>query len=47
MASWKYDHNTGLWSTIIKVAGMPVHLVATTFEELWYLIKDMLGRSPL
>ncbi|MCR4559697.1 MAG: hypothetical protein K5685_06425 [Bacteroidales bacterium] len=47
MISWKYSGKTGLWSTVIYIAGAPVKLVALTFEGLWFLIEKILGRNPL
>lgn len=47
MISWKYSGKSGLWSTVIFIAGTPVKLVALTFEGLWTLVVKLLGKNPL
>ena len=46
MISWKKSGKTGLWSTVIYIAGAPIKLVALTFEGLWTLVVKLLGREP-
>lgn len=46
MISWKYSGKTGLWSTVIYIAGAPIKLFALTFEGLWTLVVKLFGREP-